>query len=75
MSEKDIIDSSWAEWRETQVRGAVEGEARLRRSLPVMGNRPHLPDGSAVMDLDSVERVHQEPWETAPIEGHSPTSS
>lgn len=68
MRAKETFDPSWAEWRETQVRGAVEGEARLRQTQLTRGNRPHLPDGSAVMDLESVERVHQEPWEIAPIQ-------
>lgn len=69
MSAKESFDPSWAEWRETQVRGAVEGDARLRQSPLTRGTtRPHLPDGSAVMDLDAVERVHQEPWELPPIQ-------
>jgi hypothetical protein len=68
MKAKETIDVSWAEWREAQVRGAVEGDARLRQTQLARGSRPHMPDGSAVMDLDAVERVHQEPWETAPIQ-------
>lgn len=68
MRAKETVDSSWAEWRESQVRGAVEGDARLRQTIMARGNRPQLPDGSAVMELDAVERVHQEPWEIAPIQ-------
>ncbi|MNR92962.1 hypothetical protein D3C72_240110 [compost metagenome] len=68
MRAKETFDSSWAEWREAQVRGAVEGDARLRQTELTRGERPHLPDGSAVMDLDAVERVHQAPWEIAPIQ-------
>jgi len=68
MRAKETFDSSWAEWREAQVRGAVEGDARLRQTILARGSRPRLPDGSVVMDLDAVERVHQEPWEIAPIQ-------
>ena len=68
MRAKETFDSSWAEWREDQVRAAVEGDARLRQTQLAQGERPHLPDGSAVMDLKAVERVHQPPWETAPIQ-------
>lgn len=68
MRAKETFDSSWAEWREAQVRGAVEGDARLRQTQLARGHRPQMPDGSAALDLDSVERVHQEPWEIAPIQ-------
>ena len=58
---------SRAEWREAEVRGELEGEARLKQ-VRLSSTRPRLPGDHDVMSLNELDRVHREPWRRPPVE-------